>query len=271
VAYKVSFTLSQLFDAQATALAGVLPNVSLAVQKVAESGSLRWKDAVWKARLWKGEKEPYVESIKWKMIGDYQAVIWCDYAQAQEIETGRPARDLKRMLLTSGKVRAVKNPKSKRFGQRYLIIPFRHNTPGHDALAKDMPADIYGAAKSLSPSFVTGYKMQHNGLPAGAGGKTVRRLAYKWGGRLPPGLAPKLKAEHHSDPYANMVRFNTSTPGGGKSSAYLTFRMMGEWSSGWIVPAKPGLYLARGVADGLQPVLNAMISAAVAASLKTAA
>lgn len=267
MAYRVPFDLSPVFAARQEARKRALPNVSLAVRKVAESGSPRWKVAVWKARLWQGEKEHYGKAIKWEMVGDYQAVIWCDYALAQEIETGRPARDLKRMLLTSGKVRAVKNPKSKRFGQRYLIIPFRHNTPGHDALAKDMPADIYGAAKPLAPSFVTGHKMQHNGLPAGAGGKTVKRLAYKWGGRLPAGLAPKLKAEHHSDPYANMVRFNTSTPGGGKSSAYLTFRTMGEWSSGWIVPAKPGLYLARGVADGLQTVLNAMISAAVAGSL----
>lgn len=90
----------------------------------------------------------------------------------------------------------------------------------------------------------------------------VAQNSYKWGGRLPAGLAPKLKDHHKTDIYAGMVKFDTSTPHA-KSSAYMTFRVMSDKSSGWIVPAKPGLYLAKNVADKLQPLLEAAIGGAV--------
>jgi hypothetical protein len=48
-----------------------------------------------------------------------------------------------------------------------------------------------------------------------------------------------------------MYRFDTGA-GKARSSQYLTFRVMAEGSSGWIVPAKPGLYIARGVAQSVQ-------------------
>jgi hypothetical protein len=41
---------------------------------------------------------------------------------------------------------------------------------------------------------------------------------------------------------------------------------MGEWSTGWIVGPKEGLFLAQKVADGLQPVLEEAIGKAVTLS-----
>lgn len=38
---------------------------------------------------------------------------------------------------------------------------------------------------------------------------------------------------------------------------------MGQWSDGWIVPAKPGQYLAKGVMDSIQPTFDAIIRQAV--------
>jgi len=38
---------------------------------------------------------------------------------------------------------------------------------------------------------------------------------------------------------------------------------MGQWSDGWIVPAKPGLYLAKGVKDGIQPTFDGIIRQAI--------
>ena len=73
---------------------------------------------------------------------------------------------------------------------------------------------------------------------------------------------PKLKDHHKTDIYDSMVRFDTSTPKA-KSSAYMTFRVMSDKSSGWIVPAKPGLYLAKNVANQLQPLLETAIGGAV--------
>ena len=50
-----------------------------------------------------------------------------------------------------------------------------------------------------------------------------------------------------------MVKMNTSTPGGSKSSSYLTFRVMKEGSLKWVVPAQPGQHLAKKVSDDMAP------------------
>ena len=58
------------------------------------------------------------------------------------------------------------------------------------------------------------------------------------------------------------MRFNTSA-GKGKSSAYLTFRVMSEGSSGWVTKAKPGLMLAQGVTNALSPLAEQVFQKAV--------
>jgi hypothetical protein len=145
----------------------------------------------------------------------------------------------------------------------------RHNTPGYTAHASDMPAHVYELARNLKPSIVTGKKMQPNvqgkmdasGLPV-----LVQRATYKWGGSLPDGLVPKSSQSHATDRFAGMVRMDTST-GVGKakvtSSAYLTFRTMGEWSSGWIRKPQPGLYIVKAVAEELQPLAEAVLQEAM--------
>jgi hypothetical protein len=228
----------------------IFPRLNQAVSAVAQQASIDWKEAVFRAKLWSGEKTPYIGSITHSMTGPFSARVESDYKYALEIDTGRPARDLKRMLETSKKVRYVTKGKNK--GKRYLIIPFRHNTPGNDAHAMDMPQDVYEMARQLEPSRVTGSKMQHNG-GTGARVRVVKRATYAWGGRLPAGLKPKLLPHHATDIYAGMVRMDTSS-GNQSSSAYMTFRVMMEGSPKWIVPAKPGLYLVKGVVDKLQPL-----------------
>src|ERR1019366_8798437 len=158
----------------------------------------------------------------------------------------------KRMLLTSRKVRFVKH--GPHTGQRYLIIPMRHNI-------KDMPEDVADAAGALSPSRGTGTRLQHNGGTGtrlqhnGGTGARVRmrqRATYNWGDRLPAGQKNKN--------YDNMVRFDSSSKKA-KSSVYLTFRLMGEWSTGWVTSAKPGMYIAQKVATDLQPFADRVIAA----------
>ena len=41
-----------------------------------------------------------------------------------------------------------------------------------------------------------------------------------------------------------------------------------EGSKGWIVPAKPGLFLAKGVAEKMQPLAEKAFQAAVQATVK---
>ena len=264
--YNIRVDLSELLGSHSAIVQAVFPNISAAVQLTAEEAAFRWKSAVMKARLWSGEKAPYVESIKWTMTGQFEAEVTTDYRLAGEIETGRPSRDLKRMLQTSKKTRVVESGPRK--GQRYLIIPFRHNTPtasGEGAHAPQMPSHVYAHARTLAPTMVLPPGSVKPKSRMSATGHVVPQHSYKWGGRLPPGLTPKLKPSHHSDIHAGMVRMNTSS-GKAKSSAYLTFRVMGEWSSGWVVGPREGLYLAKKVADGMQPVLEEAIGKAVTLS-----
>jgi hypothetical protein len=269
--FSISVDLSGFLSSAGTVLEGVIPQLSLAVRKVTEATSLRWKDAVYKSNLWQGEKAAYIDSIKWKTTGPFSGVIEADYKLASEIESGRPARDLKRMLDTSLKVRISQSKKNA--GKRYLIIPFRHNTPGMSALARPMPGDIYSLASALRPSVVFGQTMRNSGTGAwGLKSKAplqVRQNQYSWGERLPAGLAPKLAPHHATDPYAGMVRMKTNAPGSPRSSAYLTFRLMMEGSPKWIVPAKPGLNIVDGVARDMQPLAEAAFSQAISAATKS--
>lgn len=236
--------------------AEVMPRLNQAVGAVAQQATIDWKSSIARAKLWSGEKTPYAESVTWKMTGAFSAVVQSEYKYAQEIESGRPPRDLKRMLDTSLKVRTTKT------GKRYLIIPFRHSTPGNDAHGPSMPDSVYELARQLTPSRVTGTGQRLSGTGAmnikTRKAITVPQRKYVWGGSLPPGTAPKLRG----DRFAGMVRFETSS-GKQKSSSYMTFRVMGEWSTGWIIPAKPGLNIVKGVTDRLQPLAEKAFSEAV--------
>lgn len=263
----ISVDLAPLLNSVHSAVnAYVLPTVHQAVQAVASEISYRWKDRVAKAQLRDGEKKPYIESIRWMMTGDFSAVVSSDYQHAEAIESGRPARDMKQALDTSMKVRVATKGKHK--GQRYLIIPFRHNTPGNTALAPAMPSDVYKKAKRLDPSTITGTAERVSGTgafnPKTKKPVTVPQQKYGWGEKLPAGMREKLKPHHTTDPYAGMYRFKTSA-GGAKSSAYLTFRIMGEWQTGkWIAPAKPGQHIALGVRNEMAGEAPAVFAQAIA-------
>jgi hypothetical protein len=83
---------------------------------------------------------------------------------------------------------------------------------------------------------------------------------YQWKGRLTRAqLAEAGASKEEQRRYAGMVRMKESTGG----SAFLTFRVMMEGSSGWIVKAQPGQYLARNVAEHLQPIAEAALQEAL--------
>lgn len=261
--FRIRLQLDGLPAVRAAIYQQVYPLLTEAVGAVAQQTALNWQAAVRDAKLWVGEKDAYAASIQVKMTGAFSALVWTDYKLAQQIEDGRPARDLKRMLNTSLKVRTGKR------GQRYLVIPFRHSTPGKNATGPSMPEHVYKAAKKLEPSSVTGMTTRLSGTGAmdvkTRQFLTVPQRVYKWGGRLPPGMMgpnPKGKV----DRFAGMVRFQEP----GKSprySQYLTFRVMSEDSRGWIIPAKPGLKIVKGVVDDMQPVAEEIFREAVKRSV----
>lgn len=243
--YRIVVDISDLLAVRDQIAQQGFANVRKAVETMAEEAVERWRAAIKEARLWEGEKAPYIESIRSAMTGPLAAEVWSDYRLASEIEEGRPARDLKEVLPTAKKARRSKD------GSLYLIIPFRHDTP--KALGHPMPAAIYAQAKRLEKSRDIGMRMRKSATK-----HWLQERIVDWApqnGRLPEGLAPKMRPHHKTDIYAGMVRMDTSS-GKSKSSAYLTFRTMSQKSSGWVVGPRPGLKLAQGVADALGPVFQ---------------
>lgn len=262
--FSIKVDLGELLATGPALEATAFANLAGAVRAVVEAGEERWKMAALKAPLWEGERQAYAASIRATMTGPFSGEIVSDYKYAEDIESGRPAYDLKRMLDSSLKVR------TSRKGRRYLIIPFRHNTPGNVALAPSMPQHVYAEAKGLEASAITGHYQRQSGTGAfdikTRKPTTVRGRKYVWGGRLPEGMVPKLKPSHATDPHAGMVRFKEARGG----STYLTFRVMVEGSSGWIIPARPGLWLAKAVAESLQRTSDIDFPAAVQMDLAAA-
>ncbi|EAP3462095.1 hypothetical protein EAN04_24545 [Salmonella enterica] len=253
----------------------VYPRLSKSVDVVGQKIASRWVDEVYKAKLWSGEKDAYAQSISWKMTGPLSGEVVASYKYASDIESGRPARDLKRMLGTSLKVRRTTK------GQRFLVIPFRHNV-------KSMPPALYEQAKALEASTVTGMGERRSGEitalspqfgmrplgekrqkrspflsnPSSKGAMMVKQAQYQWGGRIAAGFfGPNPKGK--TDMAAGMVRFDTSS-GKAKSSAYLTFRIMSEKSQGWIVPPQPGQFIAKRVVENIRPHAEKLFAGAMA-------
>lgn len=279
--YRISVDLSAV-TAQANAAVNerVFPLLHQAVRVIAQQTQIKWMDAVEHARLWKGEKDRYKNSIQMSMDDGkpFAALVWADYKYASDIETGRPPYDLKRMLNTSAKVRRTKD------GRRFLVIPFRHNTPGNEAHASAMPQHVYDAASQLAPSRIVSQSQRPAGeitslhpvhgmralkhqtpfLSSRATKATymVPKFNYRWGGKLGAGsMGPNPKGK--VDRFAGMYRFDTSTPGGGRHSTFMTFRIMMEGQAGWIIPARPGLYLAKRVVDEMQPIAESAFTGAI--------
>jgi hypothetical protein len=268
---KISINLNTgaLFAVPQQMYEQVMSAVDVAVEGVAQTAMRRWAKSINAADLREGQKKDYAESLRIDRLGMAHYLVRTIYDQADQIEDGRPARDLKAMLQTSQKTRMSKA------GKKYLIIPFRHNTPGNKALAPAMPQAIYDQALKMGQSSILS-----TGSRISATGATVPQHNYKWDkagdvfgkkkylstGPLPAGLAP-IGPGHKTDIYAGMRRMDTST-GKSKSSSYLTFRVMHQDSTGWIVPAKPGLKLADKIAAQIENEAQGYIESVVKAALE---
>lgn len=280
IKYSISFDLGNVLDVSRALNKQVLPLLNQAVNAVGQQTAINWKSAVYKAKLWGGEKDAYADSITWKMTGDFSGVVEATYKHAEEIENGRPARDLKKMLNTSLKVRRSEK------GKRFLVIPFRHNTPGNNAHAKAMPQAVHELASQMTKSRITGAGLRPSGEVTHLSPKTgmhpsanqtpflsnpktkqhsmTARMSYAWGDRLSKAALLQAGAsKEDAKRFAGMVRMDTSTPGGAKSSAFMTFRIMMDGQKGWIVPAQPGQNIAKKVVDDMKPKAEAAFAQAV--------
>jgi hypothetical protein len=252
------------------------PHLAAVVQQLAQLGLARWQGYAQNAPLPSGgvigtRSGAYLKSIQLATLGEFSYEIYSDAPYAAAIEFGTGARDLKRILDSSLKVRVTAK------GKRYLVIPFRWGTGtgsggGVSFGRRVMPPEIHEAASQLEPTRIVG----HGWRPSGTGAWSVRTHAplmvrqrqYRWGERLPAGLAPKLKPTHVTDPFAGMVKFQHPTRGGSRDTHYMTFRTMVEGGRGWIVPAQAGKYPARAVADELNRRAPALLQRAFEEDLR---
>lgn len=283
ITFSISFDLGPTLDLSAGINREVFPLLNQAVKAIAQKTTQDWQEAVYRSNLWSGERDVYTQLIKWRMTGEFSAVIESDYQHAVAIETGRPARDLKRMLDTSVKVRTTES------GKRFLVVPFRHNTPGHGAHAPSMPQSVYDIARTIAPSRVVSQGTRPSGEVTHLSPKTgmsisphqkphlfdiatkaptqVNRNAYEWGGRIGKGTLKGLGLDATTQRHLQgMVKFDTSTKNK-TSSVYMTFRIMMQGQSGWIIPAQPGKYLAKKVVDDMRPKAQAVFAEAIKRTL----
>lgn len=251
--FHVRFDVRGLSGLAEAVLAACMDGIESAIATTAQQTQSTWQASVMGVPdIWLGQKKAMAESIEWKMLTPVSAEVWSDSPLAEQFENGFEPRDLKQMLNTSSRTRTSKD------GSKYLIIPFRHNTPGNSAHAPAMPENVYAIAQSLTPSSVTGM-----GKRLSATGASVPQASYNWGSRLGAGLV-QANPGHSTDIYAGMVRFDTSS-GNQKSSAYLTFRVMTSKQAGkWLVPAKPGKNIARDVAAAMHEMLALNMKTALA-------
>lgn len=232
----------------------MFPHLSEALDSVSIDALGRWKvyalggEPLPDGRIIKVfDRGRYANSIAMRRTGKFAREVFSGLAIAEQVENGFPARDLKRMLLTSRKVRMSKK------GKRYLIIPFRHGTPG--TLKNPMPRAIYQQAKRLSHSSIIGSRQEWSpNLDRKGKRQRVTRLKYQWGNRLSTEMANN---------FTGMVKFQNPDRGGSKETQYLTFRVMSEDSSGWLVPPRKGYHVARTVSKEIEPDVRRKLTRAV--------
>ena len=272
--FRIQIDVASLIPTNINAVnASTFPALALAVDRVAGSAQTMWLDYAGGATLPDGRSmNPrtgrYRRSIQRAERGPFAAEIYSKLPYADVLEKGGPARDLKRMLDTSFKVRVNKK------GRRYLIIPFRHDTPGATTEGRPMPKAVHELWQGMARSNVTGFGERQSGT--GAYGIHTRRpimvatRKYRWGDRLTKAqLAGAGVFGTQQRHLAGMVNLRNPTGRGGQShSQYLTFRVMSEDSSGWIARARKGYWPAKSTADRLKPVAEKLFTEAVKADLR---
>ncbi len=267
--FRISVDIGDLLPPGAQ-LGYVFPHLAIGVKKIAIAAMGNWQ------RYARGEPLPnghsitprtgtYLRSIQLKQISEFNFEIYSDVPYAQVIENGAGSRDMKAMLGSSLKVRI--NQK----GRRYLIIPFRWGTPGTVGFGSQvMPNEVHDLWKGLEPSHVTGRRREPS--PTGAYNIRTRKPAmvsrrtYLWGNRLKAKALQNMGLKDTQiSRMKGMVHFQKR--GASTHGKYLTFRVMSEDSTGWILPSQPAKEPAKLTAKKFQPIAESVFAKAVEADI----
>lgn len=278
--FRVSVPVSLVAPGGGKVDASSFPSLAMAVKTVSEAAHAQWvgyalgdETLPGGGRVKSRDAAAYARSITLTQTGDFSAVVSSSAQEAEWVETGRPARDLKRMLGTSRKVRRSKD------GSRYLVIPFRHGGSASGGKGGGaLPAPVANWWKGKRASQLLAVNVRVSGLHASdtATRKAVTAPAgfYSWGSRLGKSDLAKLGITGGAAKrMSGMVNFRAPAKGAagkglGGAPGLVTFRTMSEKSNGWIVPAKPGQFPARATANAIRPVAVRAFSLALSQDLK---
>lgn len=192
--------------------------------------------------------DEYTRAVKLLMVGPERATIGLVGSFPNMLEQGTGPWDLRLTVLRSAKAKIGRN------GTRYMAIPFRHGTPGTRGDAGAPMGSQFGDAGAAIGKAVyqraAKLRNTESGLDAWAAVMRVRlrdpvvaanqaqRLQASsrgtlWGGipgdgpgpgRLPGGLAAKLRPWHKGDIYAGMYKTRATYAAGRQTGGYMTFR-----------------------------------------------
>jgi hypothetical protein len=171
---------------------------------------------------------------------DFHLVNEISYAEA--VEKGTPERDMKECLPNAKKARRAKN------GTLYLIIPFRHSTPGATATGmQPMPQRVYQMAKELTRMRIKGRRSELAVTPAIGPRQMITRLKYsKWTHEGQSKGLTTHQLEEAGMAYSDIRKYTGLYKFGSRGqSHYITFRVLSQKSRGWIIPARPGIWAAK--------------------------
>lgn len=176
---------------------------------------------------------------------DEATITLTGFPEAESIESGYPAYDMKPGFLASSKAHTGSG------GHRYLDIPFRHGTPVRDA-KREGPSPRAHFAQTMTPAV---YDM-------------ARKLRANSGDRLldPEGLRqvkPQVGAMqnpylHKTSKHAGMQKL-----GGKGNTRYLSFRRVSDTSdpASWWHPGVPPLNVIAGVIAHVQQLMPQIVAA----------
>ncbi len=253
-AWSISVDLTDLMPPEAHFTEAMFPHLAAAVEGLARTARATWVSYAEGAPMPNGmtiksRSGEYARSIQLQRKGPFAWEVFTTLPYADAIENGSPARDLTKMLNSSAKVRMSAK------GKRYLIIPFRWNTPGAVS-GQAMPKNVFNWWRDQQRSVITGTYRRVSGQPDYFDIKTRERVTvpgwrYRWGSRLGAADLEALgRAGKQATRMLGMVAFrDPDATSGSKSGKYLTFRVMVEGSSGWKVPAQPGKFPGKQVSD----------------------
>ncbi len=282
----MQFLVDILIDeriAQGVVTRAEFPSLAYAVQRMAGYGQSIWQEyasgkTLPNGKVIRARSGRYMRSILTRQTGDFSSEIYSDLLYAKDIEQGTPARDLKRMLDTSMKVRMSKK------GKRYLIIPFRHgtptNTPGSDGKNATgmnvMPESVFDAWKGMKKSRIVSVSRRASGNGSydlrTRSPFMVAQRKYKWGDRMTGdqlrALGVSGRQLKHMKGMVHMQQRKGLGKKGGVHGQYLTFRVMSEDSTGWLVKARDGAWPAKTTAAELRPIAEKAFAGAVEADIR---